>query len=165
MENFKTKSKIEAPKSLSPEKQELLAMEKEGRYVFHGTAVDVDLLHPQQAIDTERGPDGEPAIFASPAADFAIFHAIITKQNFPQRLIAESGAITNDGVSFELKFGLPRGALEGLTDSASGFVYVFDKNKFTQIEGRPAEYISRVPVQPLQKIKVLKRDLPDGIDS
>jgi hypothetical protein len=156
-------SPLESPKSISPEKQELLSMEKEGLFVFHGTNADVDSLHPRQAVDIKRGPDGQPAIFASPAADFAIFHAIINSGNFPDGIISQSGAVSHDDDSFELRFKLPKGALAKLPDSASGWVYVFKKEDFSQIDGRPAEYKSHTSVQPIRKIRVLKRDLPSRI--
>lgn len=163
MENFEMKENAETLKGLSSEKQELLVMEKEERYVFHGTAVDVDLLNPQQAIDTERGPDGDPAVFASPSTDFAIFHAIVNGKNFPEGIVSSSGATSHDDGSYELKFALPKNSLSLLSDTATGWVYVFDKKNFVQVEGRSAEYVSRVAVQPLQKIRVAKRDLPANI--
>lgn len=150
-------------KTISPEKQILLDMESEGCYLFHGTRADVELLEPRQAIDRKRGPDGAPAIFASPAADYAIFHAIINSGNFPDGITSQSGANSDDDGSFELEFKLPKDALKTLPDSASGWVYVFKKEDFESIEGRPAEYKSHVAVRPVNKIKVMKRDLPSGI--
>jgi hypothetical protein len=151
--------------SISKEKQELLRLESEGSFVFHGTGEDVELLEPRQAIDTEKGLDREPAIFASPAADFAIFHAIVNTRNFPQGIQSESGAINHDDGSFELKFALPKESLDSLADSAAGWVYVFDKNDFKNIEGRLAEVESQTKVRPINKIRVSKQDLPSNIDS
>ncbi|KKS05226.1 MAG: hypothetical protein UU58_C0001G0086 [Candidatus Nomurabacteria bacterium GW2011_GWA2_41_25] len=163
MNNFNPQPTKESFKTISPEKLELLKMEKEGIFLFHGTRADIDSLEPRQAVDNERGPDGEPAIFASPAVDFAIFHAIINSSNFPEGIVSQSGAISHDDGSFKLRFKLPRGVLAKLPDSAAGWVYVFKKEDFAQIKERPAEYKSQISVQPLRKIRVLKRDLPSGI--
>jgi hypothetical protein len=148
---------------ISKEREELSALEKEGNYVFHGTSEDVEELVPQQAVDIETGPDRKPSIFASTTADFAIFHAIINGKNC-HNVIAESGAVTHEDGSYELKFGLPRAALDNLPDSASGWVYVFDKKSFTPIEGRVVECESRRVAVPVKKIKVFKRDLPQYIE-
>lgn len=151
-------------KFVSPEKQELLLLEKEGLFVFHGSGEDIEIIDPRQAINIENIADGQPAVFASPAVDFAIFHAIVNSKNFPQGTVAESGALSHDDGTFELGFKLSKESFNKLADSVTGCVYVFNKNDFTQIEGRPAEYKSNISIQPIKKITVLKRDLPDKIE-
>ena len=101
--------------------------------------------------------------FASTAADFAIFHAIMNGKNCHD-VVSQSGAITHDDGSYELKFSLQKLAFENLQDSVSGWVYVFDKKSFTPIEGRAVECESGIAVVPIKKIKVYKRDLPKYIE-
>ena len=40
----------------------------------------------KQCIDLNQGPNRSPAIFASLAADMAIFHAIFNGRNFPDKM-------------------------------------------------------------------------------
>ena len=68
--------------TFSPAKQELLKLESENLYVFHGTDKDTDELQPRLAIDNKTGPDGDPAIFGSTVAETAIFYAIMKAKNF-----------------------------------------------------------------------------------
>jgi len=161
MEHLKESSKEEI---ISSEKGELLGLEKQGNFVFHGTAADIDILEPRQAVDTIKGPDRDPAIFASSSAEFAIFHAIINGKNVHDA-ISESGADQNkkDG-SYKLKFGLPKGILDQLPDSACGWVYVFNKKDFKEIPDRYVEFESNIAVTPIKKIQVFKRDLPSDIE-
>ena len=140
-------------------------LERTGNLVFHGSGRDLEILTPQQSIDFKQGPDRSPAIFASPAADMAIFHAIFNGRNFPdKKYVFQSGAISHDNGSFDLKFTIPKEALGELPDSASGFVYVFDRRSFLQIPGRGAEYESTTSVKPIKKIKVFKKDLTSNIE-
>ena len=153
------------PATISPEKQELLTLEKSGKFVFHGTAEEVESLEPRQAIDTKKGLDRKPAVFASVAADYAIFRAILHDRNLPSgaSFVFATGATAHKDGSFTLKFKAPKAALDALPDSTFGYVYVFDKKSFNQIPGRRVECESNVPVKPIKKIKVLKRDLPSNI--
>lgn len=160
------KERFPAP-ILSPEKQELLGLEKSGLYVFHGSPQDLETLAPRQAIDVHIGPDRNPAVFATPAVDLAIFNAVLkgkNKYSIAQSHILESGADTHDDGSFDLKFSVPRLAWDTLLDSASGWVYVFDRHSFNPISDRPAEYESTEEVKPIKKIKVGKMDLPGNIE-
>ena len=160
----------QAPKpeklELSPDKEELLRLEQTGEYVFHGTGADLDELHPQQAIDIEKGPDGSPAVFASSKADYAIFMAIVHKKNAPEGTHSKAGATSFDDGSIRMKFGATQKTLDQLQESASGWVYVFDAKDFAPRPdhgARGVEYVSYKTVQPVQKILVHKADLPEEI--
>ncbi|MDB5244513.1 MAG: hypothetical protein JWN18_383 [Parcubacteria group bacterium] len=157
-------------KPLSPEKQELYDLEAEDKYFFSGTDVDVAELEPRQAMDTETGPDGVPAVFASSKADMAIFSALLKGSNvtggsstvsFGNRTSMHDDGATTD----RLHFAIRRDTAENLKDSASGWIYVLDRSKFVPHPDKPGvEFVSYTPVAPIKKIKVLKRDLPDGIE-
>lgn len=149
---------------VSPEKQELLRLEAEGKYVFHGTGKDLDELEPRQANDVVRGPEGNPGIFASSLADYAIFMAIFNGRNIPGGARSSAGATHEDDGSFSLEFAVEQNAIDNLKDSASGFVYVFDKEKFTRRWDQSVEYVTHSAIKPTFKIKVSKQDLPQNIE-
>lgn len=166
MESLKHFPSPEA-ESASPEKQELHALEREGIYVFHGTGADVDELEPRQAIDMKRGPDGDPGVFASNKADYAIFMAIVNKYNCHSGARSRAGATFGPDDTMTMKFGMSMETAQQLeaNPSATGWVYVFEKNQFVSHGGdRTIEFVSHAPVRPLKKIKVSKRDLPEGIE-
>lgn len=147
----------------SPEKRELLALERTGQFVFHGSGEDLSILEPHQAIDDERGPDGLPAVFASPMAEYAIFMAIVSRKNCPLGSKSNTGTRTESDGTVHLEFGATQATLDQLQESATGWVYVFNKSEFRQREGGAAEYMSHAAVRPINKIKVAKRDLPTNI--
>lgn len=158
-------------KTISLERQELLRLENEfdadGKciYVFHGSDADVDQLDPRQAVDVVRGPDGEPAVFASDKTDFAIFFAIMNKTNCPKGSRTRAGAEVDDEKgTAELKFGATQETLDQIQDDASGWVYVFKKEDFNQRPDGGVEYTSKKPVEPFKKVKVFKRDLPENVE-
>lgn len=146
----------------SPEKLELLRLEAEGKWVFHGTGVDVDTLEPRQSVDTQTGPDGDPAVFASDRTDYAIFMAIINRRNFAAGIHSRVSRYGHDDGDHEYVYFVPEGALDQIDDSADGWVYVYPRESFQKYK-KPGEFISEAPVAPAQKILVRKRDLPKGI--
>lgn len=147
---------------LSPEKQELLALERTGIYVFHGSGEDLASLNPRQAVDDSTGPDGPPAVFASNLVEFAIFMAIMNRHNYSSGTI--SAGTRGDGMGkIELEFAVTRDIWDELKDTASGWVYVFNKSDFTPRTEKNAEFVSHESVVPVKKIKVSKRDLPANI--
>jgi len=99
--------------------------------------------------------DGEPAVFATPYAEVAIFRALIN----------------NKGVngSSESSFGLRGGQLnffssQNLLDQAKqkiGRVYVLDKQKFSKFTGMQCR--SSESVLPIQIVEVTAKDLPNDI--
>jgi hypothetical protein len=139
---------------------ELSALEASGKYVFHGSPYEVEEFEPRQAhdfIDGEQFPDGEPAIFASPRADYAFFMAIINKVNCPAGFRASSGA--RGGT---LSFRATRETLAQLSPETSGYVYVFDRAKFERRD--EFEYFSIGKRVPLRRIEVWYKDFKPAIE-
>ncbi len=144
-------------------REKLHALEQEGKYVFHGSTVDTNLLEPREAFDAERGSEGGPAVYASSSADYAVFMAIINKRNCPNGVHSTFGMHRDADGSYHLRFWATQDTLDQLKDSASGFVYVLGKEKFSKRDERSTEFFSHEPVRPLHKMKVTKRDLPRPI--
>jgi hypothetical protein len=154
---------------ISPEKQELLALEAEGKYLFHGSDLDLGVLDPRQANDEKTGPDGRPAVFASNKVDMAIFSAIMRGSNVlggSSNSRFGTNSITHDDgtITHALDFGMHHHTAKSLKESATGWVYVFDRNKFIPHPGKEQEFVSYASVTPFCRIKVAKRDLPEGIE-
>jgi hypothetical protein len=147
---------------MSQEKEELLELQTSGMYVFHGTHKELKQFIPQQAhnfggkIQTK---DGKPAVFASSFAEYAIFMAIITEENCPHGYWSGAGL----GESL-LTFKATEKTLEQLNESSSGWVYVFNKNDFTERDPEGFEYVSHTEVIPVTQIHVSKQDLPENIE-
>jgi hypothetical protein len=148
-------------------RKELLNLEAEDKYVFHGSEnPDLDFLEPRQAYNYRNGiqePDGDPAVFASSKADYAIMMSLINKKNCPKGYNSSaSSSVSKDGeISFTLS--TTQESLSQLHDESFGYVYVFDKNIFEKRKGG-VEYISKVPVNSVSKVKVTKTDLPSYIE-
>ncbi len=153
---------LENPERFTPEKQELLRLEATGDYVFHGSDSDIEEFEPRQAhnfIDGENHPDGDPAVFASSVAEYAIFMALINKTNCPKGY--RSGAEATNGRS---TYRATRDTLDQLQNDAAGWVYVFDRGQFNSRKSEGIEYTSSTNVKPLEKIRVSRVDLPPNID-
>jgi hypothetical protein len=154
---------------MSPERRQLIDMEKTGAYVFHGSGEELGMLEPRQAYnylaehDTEE-PDGEPAVFASSLADYAIFMAIINKKNCPDGLHSSSGMSRFDDGSYRLCLRATQQTLDQLIDTAEGWVHVLERSSFTQRADNDIEFACYVPVVPIRKIRVGKGDMPDYIE-
>lgn len=148
--------------NISEAKRKLFHIEVMGKYVFHGSDGDIEEFEPRQAHNYVNGtniPDGEPAIFAISKADYAIFLAIVNKHNCPKG--SRSSAGMRDG---NLKFKATEETLSQLQDSASGYVYVFNNDQFSQRREGGVEFVSFQNVTPIEKIKVTKMDLPEQIE-
>lgn len=139
--------------------QKLLKLEKGDEYVFHGSESLIDEFEPRQAhtiIEGQRVPDGEPAVFASPFASYAVFMAIINKTNCPKGL--RSGcSYSNRG----LEFTATKATLEQLNEQSKGYVYVFNRSDFEQKNN--SEWVSYKKVKPLRLVEVYFSDLPSPI--
>lgn len=147
---------------MSEAKEELLKLEQNGQFVFHGTHRELDAFTPQQAYNydgVEQTADGEPAVFASAFAEYAIFMAIITEENCPKGYWSGAGMINS-----RLVFNATQDTLDQLTDLSMGWVYVFNKNDFEKRDPDGIEYVAHAPVTPIKKVRVSKADLPEGIE-
>lgn len=132
----------------------LLELEKEDRYVFHGSPLRLDHLEPRQAVTWVDGvgvPDGEPAIFASSLIDFAIFMALINRHNCPLGL-SSSCRLENN----QLVFGASRETLDQLNESTRCFVHVFDRQNFKLRGG--VEWVCLKQLVPVEIVEIRKAD-------
>ncbi len=139
-------------------------LESQEKYVFHGSEnPDLITLEPRQGFNYENGvqiPDGNPAVFASNKADYAILMALINKKNCPNGYSSSAGTTNNEAGEIILELSVRKDALEQLTENSSGFVYIFDRNDFLPRKNRGVEYTSEVPVTSIDKVKVTKKDFP-----
>ena len=141
-------------------REKLLSLEKEGKFVFHGSAAKLDYLEPQQAFNFDiqakkNEKHGEPCVAATPFADIAIFRAIINKKNFPDEFTSRFSF--DDGI---VKFFATKEILDNLNDK-KGKVYILDKHLFEKFSGM--EFRSDKKVKPIQIVTVGAEDLPQNI--
>lgn len=128
--------------------------------MFHGSGLKLDKLEPRQAFnfqDGQRIPDGLPAVFASPFADYAIFMALINRENMPKGY--------RSGVSYsnkELRFRATKDTLKQFTGDLSGYVYVFDKNDFQKRS--KDQWVAYKEVSPISTIVVHLSDFTKDIE-
>lgn len=142
---------------MSNEKEKLLNLEKEKKYVFHGSPFKLKQLNPNQGYNYNKElnkmvEDGEPAISASPYIDIAIFRAIINPHNFPFK-----GYESAFGIS---RFRTTQKVLENLKNK-KGNVYVLDKAQFYRFSNM--EWRSSKKIKPIEIIQVFSNDLPENI--
>lgn len=139
----------------------LLAMEKEGKFVFHGSTEIVGVLEPNQATNNneETGvveKDGEPAVFATPYADVAIFRALINTKG------AAGDSTSRFGIDGKrLHFSATDNLLEQ-ANNKKGMVYVLNKNQFKNFEGTQCRSSNKII--PIEAVEVTAEDLPENID-
>ncbi len=158
---------LDIEKEVSPEKRELLELEAEEKYIFHGSGNDVEELEPRQAHTTEGGvrvPDGAPAVFGSPSAEYAIFMAIVSKKNCPGGFHSKTSWFEKKDGGIGIRYFATKDTLEQIQEGAEGTVYVLDRKDFTRRGEKSVEYANPSRAIPLRKIKVHKRDLPDHIE-
>jgi hypothetical protein len=139
---------------------ELIELEKEDRFVFHGSGQKLEKLEPRQAhtvIDGAYAPDGEPAIFASQFIDYAIFMALINQVTCPQGSRSRCG-YEND----KLVFGASRHTLDQLNDSTKGYVHVFNRVDFT-LRG-VSEWMCLKHIEPIKIIEICRADFNQTIE-
>lgn len=148
-------------KRIGEGRKKLLELEKENKYVFHGSPDIIDTLEPRQAYNQnkesgEMEKDGEPAVFATPCADVAIFRALINAGGVSGES-ASSFGINGERLHFS--------ATKNLLDSAKskiGRVYVLDKRKFKNFEGIQCR--SEESNIPIEVIEISVDDLPQNIE-
>lgn len=146
-------------------KQKLLELEKEGKYLFHGSPVaNLKEIIPHQAYTTlqEGGDmvkDGESCVAATPYLDIAIFRALVTKGKSSFSVSATS---IEDAI-MELKAN--QEAIEN-SKGQTGYVYVLDKTGFVPRSENNycMEWRSSTSVKPLWMFEVNFEDLPQNIE-
>lgn len=155
--NFEKPSKIE---QTSGNKERLLALEKQEKFVFHGSPYAIDDLEPRQGYNYnektgQKEKDGNPAVFSTPFIDVAIFRALINTEGVTGKSMSKFG-IEGERLHFS--------ATKNLVDQAKkkiGKIYVLDKLKFKDFEG--TECRSEEKVIPIEVFEVTAEDLPENI--
>ncbi len=156
--DFEKLSKI---KQIGKNREKLLALEKEGKFVFHGSSDVIEILEPRQAYNRNKETkqmekDGVPAVFATPYADVAIFRALINAKNVVGKSMSRFGM---DGEQLHFL------ATKNLLDQANkrtGKVYVLDKQKFKHFKGMQCR--SEESIIPIEVVEVSADDLPQNIE-
>lgn len=156
---------FEKPSTIEREgknREKLLSLEKEGKYVFHGSPDAIAVLEPRQAYNHSKETgnmekDGEPAVFATPYADVAIFRALTDTRGVRGESTSQFG-IDGD----ELHFSATKNILEAARTKI-GKVYVLDKQKFQDFEGMQCR--SSEINKPIEVIEVTVDDLPKNIET
>ncbi len=143
-------------------RERLLLLEKEGKYVFHGSPDTITVLEPRQAYNRSKETgnmekDGEPAVFATPYADVAIFRALTDTRGVKGESTSQFG-IDGD----KLHFSATKNILEA-TRTKIGRVYVLDKQKFQDFKGMQCR--SSETNEPIEVIEVTIDDLPQNIET
>lgn len=152
---FTEKPQVEV---LSKNKERLLALEKTGKFVFHGSMDVINELQPRQAENAGE-KHGEPAVFATPFAEAAIFRSLINADKLEVKGESDNEfGIGDDGLHFS--------ASENLLAAARGKIgriYVLDKGSFKDLEPGRMECRSFETVKPIEVIEITFDDLPKGI--
>lgn len=149
--------------SITP-RSKILELEKQNKWVFHGSGIVVEKLEPRQAFSSKIGtriPDGKPAVFATPNADIAIFMAIFSKENIVTDTPGKhkSGFSANsDGI---IEFRVTKDLMDK-THGFKGYVYVLDRKEFKSRSS--FEVLSHNSVKPDGVIVVTEQDLPKNIE-
>lgn len=151
--------------SVSIAKQELLQLEAENKFIFHGTDAETDVIHPRQAVDSTRGPVGDPAIYGSAIAETAIFYAIMKARNFSNGSVTscESSHVNPDTGEVTSEYRISKEDFKQLNNDASGYVYIFNKSEFAPAGKMSPEHSRDKAIQPIKRIAVTKADLPKNI--
>ena len=156
---------FEKPSTIEHEgknRERLLSLEKEGKYVFHGSPNIMTVLESRQAYNRSKETgnmekDGEPAVFATPYVDIAIFRALTDTRGVRGESTSQFGIDCD-----KLHFSATKNILEAAKDKI-GKVYVLDKQKFQDFEGMQCR--SMETNKPIEAIEVTVDDLPQNIET
>ena len=147
---------------MSDTRERLLALETDGRFLFHGSPILVEKLIPKQPtnFDKKTGKEerhGDPCVAATNFAEIAIFRAIINPRNFPDKGYGSSfGMTSKENVRLTVKRRVWQ-----QRKGKMGYVYVFSLNGFSRFSRM--EWRSECEVKPLEVITVSVEDLPKNI--
>ena len=150
---------------MTKSKQKLLELEKEGKYLFHGSPVaDLKELKPHQAYTVPKGEkdmvkDDEPSVVATPYLEIAIFRALTSKSRSSFSVSATS--VEN----VKIKFAASEETIKAAKDKI-GYVYVLNREGFIPRSGHTycMEWRSLNSVKPLWVFKVGYEDLLKNIE-
>lgn len=140
-------------------KEKLLSLEKENKFVFHGSPDTIKVLEPMQGKNDDpksnKMESEKPAVFATPYAEISIFRALINSKN------VKGKSKSSFGIKGKQKhFSATKNLLEEAKKKI-GKVYVLDKHKFKNFDGMQCR--SEEPVTPVEIVEVTIKDLPKGI--
>jgi len=147
-------------------KDTLIALEKEGRFVFHGSLFLLsDELEPRQAKTLDKHTmnminDGEPAVVATPIAEVAIFRAVINNNLRVEGSHWSSFSWGKDGDGTLVEYRTTKEIFDKAKES-KGYVYVFRKEDFNKYG--VLEYRAFNKVKPVRIFEVSFEDLPKNI--
>jgi len=140
---------------ISESRKRLLDLEKQGKFVFHGSLENLETLEPKQAYSFGK-KDKSPAVFATPFTEVAIFRALINEKALNEDSESQFGMDEKGRLHFS--------ASQNLLDQAkelTGKVYVLEKSKFENFKGTQCR--SEKTVEPIEVIEVPAEDLPANI--
>ncbi len=147
-------------------KEKLHNLEAENKYVFHGSEnSDIKSFEPRQAYNYRNDvqeTDGDPAVFASSKADYAIMMALINKANCPNGYKSAASSRSTPEGDLSLELSTSKNGIDQLNEETLGYVYVFNKSDFEK-RGGGVEYISKTAVNPIDRVVVEKSDLPESL--
>jgi len=138
-------------------RERLLDLEKSGKFVFHGSAREIETLEPRQPYIERGEKHGNPCVATTPFVDIAIFRAIINEDNFAEKDYSSSFSFDSDK---GIELNASQVVLNNLKDK-KGFVYVLDKSLFEKFSGM--EWRSEQSVKPVEVVEVTTEDLSDNI--
>jgi hypothetical protein len=142
-------------------REKLLSLEKEGKYVFHGSPDFINILEPKQGLNLNNKTglmekDGKPAVFATQYADIAIFRSLVNSKDLKE------DSRSNFGINDEkLNFSATKNLLD-LAKTKIGKIYILDRQKFTNFEGSQCRCYESI--SPLEIVEVTYEDLPQNIE-
>ena len=153
---------MEKPKTIEymgKNREKLLNFEKSGKYVFHGSPFkDLKNIEPRQAYKGDK-KDGNPAVFATPYADVAIFRALINQAHAKEISSFKSGFKLDKNNT--LHFSTTKNILDNIK-TKTGYVYVLDKENFQKINNMESKSLDAI--KPIEIIEVKVQDLPKDIE-
>ena len=143
-------------------RERLLALEVEGKFLFHGSPLLLEELTPRQPVNFDRKTgemrkDGNPCVAATHFAEIAIFRALTHMTQFSGRGCGSSFGLTPKG---NIRLELTRKAWKQVRGK-TGYVHVLSCNEFSRFSH--SEWRSERKVRPLEVITVSAEDLPKNI--
>ena len=144
-------------KNISEAKMKLLELEKENKYLFHGSPNLINELEPRQPTRGENEKHGKISICATPYADIAIFRSIVNPQNSTCEKHFSGFGLNQKKENVKFKFETTIEVLNSLKNK-SGYVYVLNKDLFRK--KNKMEWRTENKITPLEVLKVSFNDLP-----
>lgn len=154
--------KNENKERVSNTREKLLSLEKEGKFVFHGSPDKIKELKPRQPLiynihNKKQEKHGNLCVAATPYVDIAIFRAIVNSKNFSKDDYASSFGINKNDT---IRLATTKSVLEKIQDK-KGFVHIISRELFDKFSGM--EWRSEKTIKPEEIVSVTAEDLPPDI--